>query len=137
MRRLLSAILLAGASLPAVAANPFPPLERQSVLEAPLPSANPAVRLVRGAHIRFAPGQPTGLHLHPASTVGVVTEGSFVFQPDGEAERILRTGDAFFEPAGHRILHFDNASPTAPAAITVFYLTDTGDRPLIQMLGAR
>jgi len=133
---LLSAVLLLGASLPARAADPYPPLQRQSVLEAPLPTANPPVGLVRGASIRFAPGQPTGLHLHPASTVGVVTEGSFVFQPDGETERILKTGDAFFEPAGHTILRFDNASATAPSAITVFYLTDTKDRPLIRMLDA-
>lgn len=137
MKRLLGAVVLLSASLPAAAADRFPPLERQSVLEAPVPPANPPVKLVRGARIRFAPGQPTRVHVHPASTVGVVTEGSFVFQPDGEAERILHTGDAFFEPAGHRILHFDNASSTAPASITVFYLTDAATRPLIQMLDAR
>ena len=136
MKTLLFAILLLGASLPANAAT-FPPLQRQSVLEAPLPAANPPVRLVRGATISFAPGQPTGLHLHPASTVGVVTKGSFVFQLDGEPERVIKTGDVFFEPAGHKILHFDNASATEPAAITVFYLTDTKDRPLIDTLGEK
>jgi quercetin dioxygenase-like cupin family protein len=72
--------------------------------------------------------------MHPASTVGVVTEGSFVFQPDDEPELLLHTGDSFFEPAGHTILHFDNASSTEAAAITVFYLTDTADRPLIKLL---
>jgi quercetin dioxygenase-like cupin family protein len=133
MKSLVSSLLLLGMSASANAAE-FPPLERKSVLEAPLPSANPPVRLVRGASIRFAPGQPTGLHMHPASTVGVVTEGSFVFQPDGEPEHLLHTGDSFFEPAGHTILHFDNASSTEAAAITVFYLTDTADRPLIKLL---
>jgi quercetin dioxygenase-like cupin family protein len=133
MKMLVSLLLLSGIATTANAAD-FPPLERKSVLEAPLPAANPPVRLVRGANIRFAPGQPTGLHLHPASTVGVVTEGSFVFQPDGEPSRVLHTGDSFFEPAGHTILHFDNASSTESAAITVFYLTDTADRPLIKTL---
>ena len=137
MKHLLGSILLLAAILPASAADRFPPLERQSVLETPVPAANPPIKLVRGAHIRFAPGQPTGVHVHPASTVGVVTEGRFMSQPDGEAERVLHTGDAFFEPAGHKILQFDNASSTAPAAITVFYLTDTATRPLIQMLDAR
>jgi quercetin dioxygenase-like cupin family protein len=135
MKIFFSTILLLGACT--TAAAPFPPLEREPVLEAVLPAANPPVRLVRGAHIRFAPGQPTGLHLHPASTVGVVTEGSFVFQPDGEAERVLKTGDVFFEPAGHRILRFDNASLMKPAAIIVFYLTDTPSRPLITHLDGR
>lgn len=136
MKMLVSLLLLSGIATTASAAD-FPPLERKSVLEAPLPAANPPVHLVRGANIRFAPGQPTGLHLHPASTVGVVTEGSFVFQPDREPSRVLHTGDSFFEPAGHTILHFDNASSTESAAITVFYLTDTADRPLIQALNGK
>src|SRR5256885_1634910 len=51
----------------------FPRLEREPLLEEELPVANPPVRLVKGARIRFAPGQPTGLHRHPVSTCGVVT----------------------------------------------------------------
>ena len=78
----------------------FRKLERELLLEAPLPTANPEVRFVKGARIRFAPGQPTGLHRHPMSTCGVVTAGRFRFQIEGEAERELATGDAFFEPAG-------------------------------------
>jgi len=34
-------------------------------MEEELPSANPTVRLIKGARIKFAPGQPTGLHRHP------------------------------------------------------------------------
>jgi quercetin dioxygenase-like cupin family protein len=112
----------------------FPPLAREPVLTEALPSANPPVRLVRGARIRFAPGQPTGLHRHPVSTVGVVTQGSFTFQPEGEEARVLRTGDGFFEPAGRTILRFDNASSTAPAEIVCYYLTDKEERPPIEML---
>jgi quercetin dioxygenase-like cupin family protein len=69
------------------------------------------------------------------STVGVVTQGSFTFQPEGEEARVLRTGDGFFEPAGRTMLHFDNASSTEPAEIVCFYLTDTEERPAIEMLG--
>jgi quercetin dioxygenase-like cupin family protein len=112
----------------------FPRLTREPVLNETLPSANPPVRLVKGARIRFAPGQPTGLHRHPMSTVGVVTEGRFMFQREGEETRELRTGDGFFEPAGRTILHFDNASPTEPAEIVCYYLTDIEDRPAIEML---
>jgi len=64
--------------------------------------------------------------------VGVVTAGSFVFQIEGGPTRILHTGDSFFEPAGRTIVKFDNASRTARAAITVFYLTDSKARPLIE-----
>ena len=112
----------------------FPPLAREPVLVEPLPPANPPVRLVKGARIRFAPGQPTGPHRHPMSTVGVVTEGSFMFEREGEEARLIRTGDGFFEPAGRTILRFDNASATAPAEIVCYYLTDRDDRPPIEML---
>jgi quercetin dioxygenase-like cupin family protein len=104
------------------------------VLEEELPSANPTVRLIKGARIKFAPGQPTGLHRHPVSTVGVVTAGSFNFQPEGGPPRLLRTGDGFFEPAGRTILRFDNASAREPAEIVCFYLADTKERPAIEML---
>ena len=112
----------------------FPPLKREPLLEEELPSANPAVRLVKGARIRFAPGQPTGLHRHPISTVGVVTAGSFDFQVEGQPARLLKAGDSFFEPAGRTIVQFDNASATEPAEIVAFYLADTKQRPAIEML---
>lgn len=112
----------------------FPPLKRDPVLEEALPAANPAVRLVRAARIRFAPGQPTGLHRHTVSTCGVVTKGSFNFQREGEEARLLRTGDGFFEPAGRTILKFDNASSNEPAEIVCYYLADTKERPAIEML---
>jgi quercetin dioxygenase-like cupin family protein len=82
----------------------------------------------------LAPGQPTGLHRHPISTVGVVTAGSFNFQQEGKPVQLLKTGDSFFEPAGHTILRFDNASASEPAEIVCFYLAETKERPPIEML---
>ena len=115
------------------AADRFPAMQRVSVLEAPL-SGKPNVETVKGARIAYAPGQPTGLHVHPIPVVGVVTAGSFVFEPSGQPARTLHTGDAFFEPANTPILRFDNASTTERAEITAFYLIDAPDRPLIKML---
>jgi len=43
-------------------------------------------------------------------------------------------GDVFFEPANASIVKFDNASRDVPAEIVCFYLTDSPDRPSIQML---
>ena len=112
----------------------FAKLERQPLLEAPLPKENPPVRLVKGARIRFAPGQPTGKHRHPISTCGVVTEGRFLFQIEGEQVQALGVGDAFFEPAARTILKFDNASSSEPAEIVCFYLADAPTTPPIEML---
>ena len=112
----------------------FPALKREPLLEEELPAANPAVHVIKSARIKFAPGQPTGLHRHPVSTVGVVTAGSFNFQPEGKPVQLLKTGDGFFEPAGHTILKFDNASTSEAAEIVCFYLADTKERPPIEML---
>ena len=112
----------------------FPPLKREPLLEEELPAANPTVRVIKGARIKFAPGQPTGLHRHPISTVGVVTAGSFNLQLEGKSVQLLKTGDSFFEPAGHTILKFDNASTGEPAEIVCFYLADMKERPSIEML---
>jgi quercetin dioxygenase-like cupin family protein len=114
--------------------GPYPKLQREPVLEKSLPEANPPVRLVKGARIRFAPGQPSGIHRHPISTCGVVTKGSFVFQVEGEQEQQLRTGDGFFEPACVTIRRFDNASKSEPAEIVCFYLADAQETPAIEML---
>jgi quercetin dioxygenase-like cupin family protein len=112
----------------------FPALKREPLFEEELPSTNPAVHLVKGVRIKFGPGQPSGRHRHPVPTVGVVTSGSFNFQREGEAARVLKAGDSFFEPAGRTILQFDNSSTNASAEIVCFYLADTKDRPAIEML---
>ena len=112
----------------------FQALKREPLLEEKLPAANPTVRLIKGARIKFAPGQPTGLHRHPVSTVGVVTAGSFHLRLEGKSVQHLKTGDSFFEPAGHTILKFDNASTSEPAEIVCFYLADTTERSPIEML---
>ena len=63
-----------------------------------------------------------------------MTAGSFHLQLEGKPAQLLKTGDSFFEPAGHTILKFDNASTSEPAEIVCFYLADTTERPPIEML---
>jgi quercetin dioxygenase-like cupin family protein len=134
MKQMLIVVATLSAMSAAAVAEEFPPLQRVPVLEEAIPSVNPAIKLVRGAHIKFAPRQTTGLHRHPISVAGVVTAGSFIFKREGEPEKIIKTGDAFFEPAGVISERFDNASSTEPAELVAFYLTDAKDRPLIEML---
>lgn len=135
-RTLIALVALSAISAAAIAAD-FPPLQRVPLLEEAIPSTNPPVKLVRGARIRFAPRQPTGLHRHPISVVGVVTAGSFVIKKEGEPEKVVKTGEPFFEPAGVTTERFDNASDTEPAELVAFFLTDLKDRALIEMLGQK
>ena len=137
MKQALIAVSVLSAFAVAAVAEEFPPLQRVPVLEEAIPSTSPAIKLVRGARIRFAPRQPTGLHRHPISVAGVVTAGSFIFKREGEAEKIIKTGDTFFEPAGVTTERFDNSSSTEPAELIAFFLTDSKDRALIEMLGTK
>jgi len=137
MNQTLTAVVALSVISTAAIAENFPPLQRVPVLEEAIPSANPTVKLVRGARIRFAPRQPTGLHRHPISVVGVVTAGSFIIKKEGEPEKVVKAGEPFFEAAGVTTERFDNASDTEPAEIVAFFLADTKDRPLIEMLGQK
>lgn len=126
-------VLMTGIAGVAAADAPFSPLKRISLLEQPLPSGTEP-HYIKGGQIDFAPGQPTGPHRHPVAVIGIVTEGSFVFQPEGQTLRTLKTGDAFYDPARIPILHFDNASRSAPAQISAFYLLDSANQPVVEML---
>jgi len=106
---------------------------RVPLLDAAL-EARPEIGHVRSARIELAPGQETGRHRHPCDVVGYVAAGTIRFQVEGEGERILGAGDAFHEPAGAPIAHFDNASADEPATFIAFYLLPPGEDTLIEML---
>lgn len=79
---------------------------------------------------RFKPGQVAPVHTHDAPAVGYVAKGQIIYQVEGERQQILSTGDVFYEPAGPRILRFDNASATEEAIFLDFNLEQV-DEPFI------
>jgi quercetin dioxygenase-like cupin family protein len=106
---------------------------RVPLLDAAL-AARHSVGQVRSARIELGAGQETGRHRHPCDVVGYIAAGTIRFQVEGEEERTLRAGDAFHEPAGAPIAHFDNASADEPATFIAFYLLTPGEDTLIEML---
>ncbi len=75
----------------------------------------------------FKPGQVAPIHTHTAPAIGYVAKGTIIYQVEGEAPQILSAGDAFYEPAGPRILRFDNASATREAIFLDFNLEQAGE----------
>lgn len=75
----------------------------------------------------FKPGQLAPIHTHTAPAVGYVAKGEIIYQIEGEEPQILREGDAFYEPAGPRIMRFDNASATEEAIFLDFNLEQVGE----------
>lgn len=85
------------------------------------------VKQVEVGDFHFKPGQIAPIHTHTAPTVGYVAKGKIIYQVEGELPRILNTGDVFYEPAGPRILRFDNASATDEAIFLDFNLQQDGE----------
>ena len=91
----------------------------------------------------FRPGQVAPIHTHAAPAIGYVSKGTIYYQVEGMPAQILKAGDAFYEPVGPKILHFDNASKTDEAVFTDFNLEQAGepfikfDRPPTEKIDRR
>jgi quercetin dioxygenase-like cupin family protein len=69
-----------------------------------------------GAHVmtvvvEFPPGsQGAPPHRHPAGPAfGYVVEGEMLFELEGEPPRVVRAGEAFWEPGGD-VIHYSDAN---------------------------
>lgn len=85
------------------------------------------VALVQSGDFHFKPGQIAPIHTHEAPAIGYVSKGEILYQVEGRELQLLKTGDVFYEPAGPRILRFDNASPTEEAIFVDFNLQQKGE----------
>lgn len=79
--------------------------------------ARPVVQVEIG-DFHFLPGQLAPVHTHAAPVFGYVSKGTILYQVEGQKPQILKAGDAFYEPVGPNIIHFDNASKTEEAIFT-------------------
>ncbi|MET7422656.1 cupin domain-containing protein [Dactylosporangium sp. NPDC005555] len=68
-----------------------------------------------GAHamtvvVEYPPGDPGAPpHRHAGPAFGYVLEGEMVFELEGEPPRVLRAGDAFWEPGGD-VIHYQDGN---------------------------
>lgn len=68
-----------------------------------------------GAHamtvvVEFPPGDPgTPPHRHAGPAFGYVLEGEMLFELEGEPPRVIRAGEAFWEPGGD-VIHYQDGN---------------------------
>jgi quercetin dioxygenase-like cupin family protein len=67
---------------------------------------------IQVGEFHFRPGQAAPLHTHAAPAFGYVSKGAILYQVEGRDAQLLQTGEVYYEPAGPRIMRFDNASLT-------------------------
>jgi quercetin dioxygenase-like cupin family protein len=60
--------------------------------------------------IEFPPGFPgTPPHRHSGPVFGYILEGEMLFELEGEPERVIRAGEAFWEPGGD-VIHYQDGN---------------------------
>ncbi|MET8407114.1 cupin domain-containing protein [Streptomyces sp. NPDC005195] len=105
-----------------------------------LPEA--AARIPDGAEARtirvtLAPGDPGAPpHRHPGPIFGYVTQGEILFELEGQPPRVLKAGDALFEPGGD-VIHYQggNNLPDAQSQLVVTMFAQPGT-PVLTVVGA-
>lgn len=89
-----------------------------------------AIRKIEVGDFHLTGGQAAPVHTHLAPALGYVSKGAILYQIEGRPAQVLKAGDAFYEPVGPQILHFDNASQTDEAVFTDFNF-ERGNEPFI------
>lgn len=77
------------------------------------------------ATVELPPGNPgTPPHRHSGPVFGYMLEGEMTFELEGEPDRVIRAGEAFWEPGGD-VIHYQAAN----------HLSDARSRFLVVMIG--
>ena len=90
-----------------------------------------------GAHamtivVEFPPGDPGNpAHRHSGPAFGYVLEGEMVFEVEGEPMRVVRAGEAFWEPGGD-VIHYQDGNNRGDISVrfTVTMLCEPG-KPML------
>ncbi len=127
-RRLFLAGLLALTAAPRLLGETPPPSRIAGVFPLPPPFNEQSATFVE---IYCAPGQRSTAHRHSGFVLGYVIEGELRFQVAGQSERIVRSGETFWEPprAVHRVA--ESASLDRPVRFLAIVIAGSG-KPLVE-----
>jgi quercetin dioxygenase-like cupin family protein len=89
----------------------------KTIFERELPQVSLNGWQVTVIELTFPPGTTSPKHAHPGFILGYILEGEYRFRLEGEQEKVLSTGDVFYEPPGSIHLPSGSANITKPARI--------------------
>lgn len=112
----------AQAAPPAATARP--------VISQALPKMNGDTLQTTVSEVRYPPGGMTSAHQHSCPVVGYVLEGALRWAVNGQAPRIVKAGESFFETVGDIHSTSANASDTEPARFLAIFTCDGGRTPV-------
>ncbi|OHU45447.1 cupin domain-containing protein [Mycobacteroides chelonae] len=87
------------------------PMSALTVLQTVTPPVIPADAHVMTVSIEWPAGSPgTPPHRHPGGPAfGYVVEGEMLFELEGQPPRVVKAGEAFWEPGGD-VIHYSDAN---------------------------
>lgn len=97
----------------------------------------PAGAEARTIRITLPPGDlGAPPHRHPGPLFGYVTQGEILFELEGQLPRVLKAGDAVFEPGGD-VIHYQGANnlPDAQSELVVTMFAQPGT-PILTVVSA-
>lgn len=126
-RSLMAAVLAAGPTLTGAINPAIADIAGRdcTLLSAAFPARH--VVKIEAGEFHFKPDQRAPVHTHVAPAIGYIAKGDIIYQVEGREPVLLREGDVFYEPAGPRILRFDNASMSDEAVFVDFNLQQEGE----------
>jgi quercetin dioxygenase-like cupin family protein len=111
------------------------PQSALTVLQEAHPPFIPAGAYAMTVVVEFPPGNP-GFppHRHPGPAFGYVLDGEMMFELEGEPPRVIRAGEAFWEPGGD-LIHYQNGNhrDDIPVRFTATMLGEPG-KPLFTLV---
>jgi quercetin dioxygenase-like cupin family protein len=124
MKRLMFCVAVAAvvAGVPAVAQQPEP-VKRTVLQKNDFPGDKMSTLLVL---IEIAPNFVVAKHTHPGLETGYVQDGEITLTVDGQAEKTLKAGDSYTNPAA--VPHIAKTGPQGVKLIATFIVDK--DKPL-------
>ncbi|PWK85043.1 quercetin dioxygenase-like cupin family protein [Lentzea atacamensis] len=87
-----------------------PPPKVEILAESPGVAPVPESLVARSILVTLPPGSPGAPpHRHPGPVYAHVVKGAITFELEGAPERVIRAGEAFFEPGGD-VIHYKGAN---------------------------
>ena len=124
MKKLMFCVAMAAvvAGVPAVAQQPEP-VKRTVLQKNDFPGDKMSTLLVL---IEIAPNFVVAKHTHPGLETGMVTDGEVTLAVDGQAEKTVKAGESYTNPAS--VPHIAKAGPQGVKLIATFIVDK--DKPL-------
>ena len=111
-----------------------PKLERLlSVPAPPVPNNADATTLL----VTLPPGSPgSPPHRHPGPAFGYVIRGEVIIEVEGESPRVVKAGEAFWEPGGDVIHYHDGNNLRDAESAFVVTMFGAAGQPMLVPVGA-